>query len=105
MNTYFVYILKCSDDSYYTGVTNDLDRRLYEHQSGYRQGSYTHDRRPVELVFFEVFYDIRQAIAFEKQVKGWTRKKKEALIERNWDKIKELAQCRNETSHKNYKKD
>jgi putative endonuclease len=51
-----------------------------------------------------VFYDIRKTIAFEKQVKGWTRLKKEALIERNWDKIKELARCKNETSHKNYKR-
>ena len=104
MHSYFVYILKCSDNSYYTGVTNDLDRRLFEHQSGLSPNAYTHSRRPVELVFQTEFDDVNQAIAFEKQMKGWSRKKKEAIIEENWDSLKPLAECTNETSHKNYKK-
>jgi len=100
-----VYILRCSDGSYYTGVTNDLETRLEQHQAGTSPKAYTYTRRPVELVFFEQFYAPEQAIEFEKQVKGWTRKKKEALIERNWQKLKELSICKNATSHLNYKKE
>ena len=101
---YFVYIVKCSDKSYYTGVTNNVERRVYEHNNSLDDSAYTFDKRPVELVFYQPFQDVKQAIAFEKQVKGWTRKKKEALIEKNWDKIKELAVCINEASHTNYRK-
>ncbi len=101
MKKYFVYILKCSDISYYTGVTNDLDRRFAEHQEGIGKESYTHGRRPVSLVFYTDFNDINQAIIFEKQVKGWNRKKKEALINDEWEKLPGLAGCKNETSHKN----
>ena len=81
MKHYYVYILKCSDDSYYTGVTNNIDRRFAEHKTGENNKSYTYNRRPVELVFCEEFNDVNQAIAFEKQVKGWTRKKKEAIMQ------------------------
>lgn len=102
---YFVYILKCHDDSYYTGVTNNLEKRMYEHNHSLDDSTYTYNKRPVKLVFYEAFKDVHQAIAFEKQVKGWTRKKKEALIDGNWDKIKEFAVCMNETSYLNYKKD
>lgn len=101
---YFVYIVKCSDKSYYTGITNNIERRVYEHNTSLDDSAYTHDKRPVELVFYEAFKDVNHAIAFEKQVKGWTRKKKEALIENKWDKIKELAICINFTSHLNYTK-
>jgi len=75
MKDYFVYILKCSDDSYYTGVTNSLEKRINEHESGLIKG-YTSSRLPVKLVFSERFTDINDAIRFEKQVKGWNRKKK-----------------------------
>jgi len=81
MNQYFVYILLCSDSPYYTGVTNNLDRRLYEHEAGFDPKSYTFKRRPLKLVFQKIFTEVTQAIAFEKQVKGWSRKKKEALTE------------------------
>ncbi|MBU2266749.1 MAG: GIY-YIG nuclease family protein [Bacteroidetes bacterium] len=101
MKYYHVYILKCSDDSYYTGVTNNMERRLYEHEIGLNKKSYTHNRRPLKLVFCEDFLGINQAIAFEKQVKGWSRKKKEAIISDNWDKLKELSVCKNESNHKN----
>ncbi|TDB65945.1 GIY-YIG nuclease family protein [Arundinibacter roseus] len=100
MYQYFVYILKCSDDSYYTGITNDLERRFFEHQTGLNPNSYTHSRRPLELVFHLEFQDVNQAIAFEKQVKGWNRKKKEAIINNHWDQLKPLAECKNKTSHK-----
>ena len=99
---YFVYIVKCSDHSYYTGVTNNVERRIFEHNTSTDESSYTFDKRPIELVYYEAFKDVNQAIAFEKQIKGWTRKKKEALIENNWEKIKELAVCINSTSHLNY---
>ena len=94
MNQYFVYILLCSDKSYYTGVTSDLERRMYEHQNGADVKSYTYRRRPVSLVFHERFPDINQAIAFEKQVKGWSRAKKEAIISGEWERLPDLAKRR-----------
>jgi putative endonuclease len=100
---YFVYIVKCKDESYYTGITNDVERRVYEHNTSNDESTYTFDKRPVTLVFYEPFKDVNQAIAFEKQGKGWTRKKKEALIENNWNKIKELAICKNSTSYLEFK--
>ena len=79
-HNYFVYILRCADGKYYVGVTNDLDRRFAEHQQGLDPGSFTHNRRPVELVLVEWYQYIHHAIDREKQLKGWSRKKKEALI-------------------------
>lgn len=90
MKDYFVYILKCSDASYYTGVTNNLERRLEEHNSGIIKG-YTSKRLPVKLVFSERFSDINDAIRLEKQLKGWSRKKKEALIEGDFYSLVELS--------------
>lgn len=90
MRTYFVYILRCKDGSYYTGVTNDVERRVKEHQQGLVPG-YTHSRRPVQCVFAESFYNIWEAIAAEKQIKGWTRKKKEALTCGNYDELVRLS--------------
>lgn len=86
-----VYILHCADGAYYTGVTNDLERRLQEHQSGFNSKAYTFKRRPVKLVFYEWFPDAGQAITFEKQVKGWRREKKEALIRRDWKALPDLS--------------
>ena len=70
-----VYIVECKDWSYYIGITNDLEKRLWEHNTGHDQSSYTFSRRPVELKYFEAFTDVNQAIAREKQLKGWSRKK------------------------------
>ena len=102
MKTYHVYILKCTDNSYYTGVTNDIDRRLEEHSDGLDPHCYTFKRRPLQMVFLQTFSEVKEAIAFEKQVKGWGRKKKEALIEGNWERLKVLAECNNESTHKNF---
>ncbi len=88
---YTVYILRCSDNSYYTGVTNNMVRRLWEHEQGTNKGSYTFGRRPVSLVYQEQFQFINHAINFEKQIKGWRRKKKEALINQRWDLLPELS--------------
>ena len=87
MKSYFVYILKCSDNSYYTGFTNNLERRLQEHHSGKNKNCYTFNKRPLKLVWFETFNDVLNAIAIEKKIKGWSRIKKEALIQEDWDKL------------------
>ena len=91
MIIYYVYILKCSDNSYYTGITNDLLRRVDEHNDGINPTCYTYNRRPVELVFSSEFIDVNLAISFEKQVKGWSRKKKEAIIRGDWNLLPELS--------------
>jgi len=89
--TYFVYIVRCSDGLYYTGVTNDMERRLGEHNSGKNIHSFTFKRRPVLLMYTQQFSDIDQAIAWEKQLKGWGRKKKEALFRQDWKALVELS--------------
>ncbi len=88
---YFVYILECSDGSYYTGVTNNLERRLWEHETGFNTACYTFKRRPLILRYSIHLTDVKQAIAWEKQIKGWSRKKKEALFREDWEAIKKLA--------------
>jgi putative endonuclease len=88
---YYVYILLCGDGSYYTGVTNNLERRTKQHLEGYDEESYTHNRQPTELVYYELFKYIHQAIIREKQVKKWSRAKKEALISNNKDLLPLLA--------------
>ena len=97
-HNYFVYIVECNGKSYYTGVTNDLDRRLWEHNNDENKFNYTHKRRPVILKFSQRFQDINQAIEFEKQVKGWSRKKKEALFREDWEEIKRLAKSHSKPS-------
>ncbi len=91
MKTYYVYILLCGDDSYYTGITNDLIRRMHEHIDGRNLNAYTYNRLPLELVYYEVFTRPILAIAREKQLKGRTRVKKEALINNQQDKLPLLA--------------
>ena len=95
-HTYIVYIVACKDWSYYIGITNDLEKRLWEHNTGQDENSYTYSRRPVELKYFETFADVNQAIAREKQLKGWSRKKKQALIAENFNRLKELAKSKNQ---------
>lgn len=91
--SFHAYMLRCRDGSYYTGHTEDLDVRLAQHQRGTLPG-YTHKRRPVELVWSEAFYTRYEALAAERQIKGWSRAKKEALIAGNWERISELARNR-----------
>ena len=100
MYFYYVYILKCSDDSYYTGITSNLEKRYNEHELGKHRDSYTYKRRPIELVFNQEFNDVLQAIYFEKKIKKWTRAKKEALVNDDWDMLQILAECRNATHYK-----
>jgi putative endonuclease len=75
----YMYVLECLDGSYYVGSTNDLDLRFQQHQNG-EGANHTRKRLPVELVYYEVFDRIDFAFNREKQVQGWSRKKKEALI-------------------------
>ncbi len=91
---YSVYILQCSEGSYYTGITNDLERRLWEHETGFDITCYTFSKRPVVLKYYETTNDVKQAILREKQIKGWTRKKKEALFKEDWDELKMIAAIR-----------
>ena len=93
MDRYTVYILHCSDGSFYTGVTNDIERRMHEHQSGHDPKSYAFKRRPLEHAYQEHFHNIDQAIAWEKQVKGWCRRKKKALIKGEWDELPNLSRA------------
>lgn len=88
---YFVYILRCSDNTYYTGVTNNIERRLAEHQSGENKTAYTFKKRPVKLVFKANFSSIDYAIEKEKQIKSWSKNKKEALIKGDFELLPELS--------------
>ncbi len=82
----FVYILRCSDGSYYVGSITDLERRLWEHVNCFYSG-YTSSRLPVELVWSADFPTEHDAFLFERQVKGWSRAKKQALIQGDWNGI------------------
>jgi len=92
--TYWVYILKCNDESYYAGVTNNIDGRIWEHNNDLDKKHYTYKRRPVKLVYCEDYNDINSAITREKQIKGWSRKKKEALINSNFKELSKLSKGR-----------
>ena len=87
---YYLYKLRCSDSSYYVGHTNDLEHRLAAHERGATEG-YTLSRRPVELVFSEQFSTRQEAFHRERQIKGWSRARKEALIKGGWDGLVELS--------------
>ena len=87
---HYVYILRCSDNSYYTGSTGNLERRLEEHRTGFYQG-YTSTRLPVELVWSDEFPTENEAFLTERQIKGWSRAKKEALIRGDWDGLHDIV--------------
>ncbi|MDB5247761.1 MAG: Excinuclease subunit domain protein [Segetibacter sp.] len=98
--TGYMYILECVDGSYYTGSTNNLELRLAQHQNG-EGANHTKKRLPLRLVYFEKFQRIDEAFYREKQVQGWSRKKKEALIAGMPAELHKLATCMNETHFKN----
>ena len=92
MKTYFnVYILKCSDNTFYTGVTSNIEKRIAEHQEGKFTNAYTYSRRPVELVYSTLFTDYINAFNFEKKIKKWSQVKKQALINDEFEKLPNLA--------------
>ena len=88
--SFHTYILRCADGSYYVGHTDDIERRIAEHKQGMIT-VYTRKRRPVRLVFAEEFPTRYEALSAERQIKGWSRAKKEALINGNWRRLKALA--------------
>ena len=98
----YVYILECSDGSYYTGSTIDLDKRLQEHQDG-RGANHTKKRLPVKLVYDEGYLRIDSAFYREKQIQGWSRAKKQALINGLFETLPNLSECKNETHFKYFK--
>ena len=100
MKFYFVYILLCNDNSLYVGITSDIERRVLEHNEGKYPEAYTHSRRPVTLLFYQDFTEPSQAIEYEKKIKKWSRAKKQALIDNNFNKLQELSECRNATHYK-----
>jgi len=89
----WVYILRCSDSSYYTGSTSNFEQRIAQHQSG-ELGGYTASRLPVTVVFVQEFANVRDAVSAERQIKGWTRRKKEALIFGDYDSLPSLSRSR-----------
>jgi predicted GIY-YIG superfamily endonuclease len=96
----YMYILLCANGLYYTGSTNDLGIRLQQHNNG-EGANFTKKYLPVKLVYYEEFDRIDEAFFREKQVQGWSRKKKEALINRKKDDLHELSECKNDTHSKN----
>jgi len=96
----YMYILECSDGSYYTGSTTNLELRLQQHQSG-EGANHTKKRLPVILVYYEEYSRIDEAFYREKQVQGWSRKKKEALINGNPQLLPQLAVALTETIRQN----
>ena len=101
MSIGYMYILECADGSYYTGSTKDLERRFSEHQNSHG-ANYTKNRLPVKLVYVEEFSRIDEAFYREKQIQGWSHKKKKALIERNVDKLHKYAECKNSSHYKKH---
>ncbi len=88
--SFYVYMLRCVDYSYYIGHTDNLDHRMAQHEAGEIPG-HTQGRRPLRLVFTQEFPTREEAIAAERKLKGWSRAKKEALILENWERVKLLA--------------
>ncbi len=95
-----MYILECADGTYYTGSTIDLERRFEQHQNG-EGANYTKKRIPVKLVYVEEFNRIDEAFYREKQVQGWSRAKKEALIDNNPGLLPDLSECKNDSHFSN----
>ena len=94
--SFYTYLLRCSDGSYYVGHTDNLARRIAQHEQGAIAG-YTHDRRPVTLVWQQDFTSREEALAAEQQIKGWSRAKKEALMAGDWDTLSALARKSSDT--------
>ena len=90
--SFYVYILKCRDGSYYTGHTDNIQLRMAHYQQGTFPKCYTASRLPVELVFTQQFPTREEALASERRIKGWSRKKKEAMMRGDWNEVSRLAQ-------------
>ncbi|HDV5771626.1 TPA: GIY-YIG nuclease family protein [Legionella pneumophila] len=92
---FWVYILQCSDKSYYTGQTDNLEKRLTQHQDKMIPGCYTNTRLPIQLKFSQEFMSREEALSAERQIKGWSRRKKEALINGDWQALSDYSKRKN----------
>ena len=91
MHSFFVYILKCNDNSYYVGHTDNIEARISQHKKGLIENCYTKIRLPVELVFVQQFSTRDAAFTAERKIKRWSRAKKEALMREDWNALSILA--------------
>ena len=98
MTTAYTYILQCANGEYYVGSTTDLDKRLQEHQAGLG-AKFTRTHLPVKLVYYEEYPSISQAFARERQLHGWSRAKKEALIKGDLDSLRPLSLSKGHSKH------
>lgn len=94
---YYIYILECRDKSYYVGHTDNIEQRLADHAAG--MSHYTSTRLPVNLIYIQQFQSRDEAFVVERQLKGWSRKKKEAFIQKNFDSLRELSKCRSKNTN------
>ena len=88
---YYVYILQCSNGTFYTGSTSNPQERVFDHVSGFDPKAYTFQLRPVKLVWAEEFEIRIDALSIEKQIKGWSHAKKQALVEENFKEIHQIV--------------
>jgi len=102
--TGYMYILLCSDGTYYVGSTKNLNRRLHQHMSG-KGAKHTQKRLPVILVYFEIYEHVHLAYPREKQIQNWSHRKKTALIGMDYDTLHKLAECRNDSHYRNHWKE
>ncbi len=91
---FWVYILKCADNSYYTGHTDDLQKRIAEHSGNAFPGCYTATRLPIVCVYTQTFETRLEALTAERQIKGWSRRKKAALVNGDWNEVTRLGKRR-----------
>jgi predicted GIY-YIG superfamily endonuclease len=104
LKSYIVYILECSDGSYYTGSAADLSLRISQHETSVSPSSYTYSRRPVKLVWTsEETKRYSEALRWERQIKGWSRAKKQALIRGDFDGIHEIVKSERKRREANKK--
>jgi len=101
MKVGYVYILECSDGTFYTGSTIDLDKRIQQYQNGLG-ANHTKKRLPVKLIYFEKFPGVEEAFKREKQIQGWSRNKKIALIEENYENLSKFSECMNASNYKEW---
>jgi putative endonuclease len=93
---FWMYMLKCSDDSFYVGHTDNIELRIAQHEQGSIPSCYTYWRRPVTVVFVQDFVTREEALMMERRIKGWSRAKKIALVDRDWESISRLAKSRSQ---------
>jgi len=93
---FWVYLLRCADGKYYIGSHrgDDVEPRVWEHNEGIDPKAFTYSRRPVTLVWCGAFSDPTEMVNFERQMKGWTRAKKEAFVRGDWDRLQALSKSR-----------